>query len=427
VLNLKSVSEIHATLAAVLANANVGTPLNPNLTTQQLWDEFYEIVRQTPTDIESIIVNQMMKFVFAPPAPGGAGANTQVIFNDGGALAGDAGLTYNKATDALTVNGTIQSNSNVRVTKAGSDTFAAGPFFYLNSGDGSGNGSALQLNVTNGLDFWNSTGGVWTRSARLDINGQFGLGVIPNTWSQGKVIELGSRGNAIWGAAPNQTIITANSYYDGSWKYAANGTAANYEQGNGVHFFYSAGVNTLGPGQPCVFGAPKMQVDAVGNVSLLGNLVPTSGKGIDFSATSHPAGMTSELLNDYEEGTFTVGLSDLFGNDATVSAQTGRYTKIGRRVFCFANITLSNKGAGAAGNLPYITGLPFPAVRTEGSVVQFYANTSLTTNGQINFQTAAGNNVGNFTVSSSTTGTTFLTFAQITNTTQFIFCVSYDV
>ena len=64
VLNLKSLSEIRATLAAVLANANVGTPLNPNLTTQQLWDEFYEIVRQTPTDIESILVNQMMKFLF---------------------------------------------------------------------------------------------------------------------------------------------------------------------------------------------------------------------------------------------------------------------------------------------------------------------------------------------------------------------------
>ena len=106
VLNLKSLSEIRATLTAVLANANVGTPLNPNLTTQQLWDEFYEIVRQTPTDIESILVNQMMKFVFSPPAPGGAGANGQVIFNDGGALAGDAGLTYDKTTDKLTV-GTV--------------------------------------------------------------------------------------------------------------------------------------------------------------------------------------------------------------------------------------------------------------------------------------------------------------------------------
>jgi hypothetical protein len=115
VLNLKSVSEIHATLAAVLANANVGTPLNPNLTTQQLWDEFYEIVRQTPTDIESIIVNQMMKFVFSPPAPGGVGADGQVIFNDGGVLAGDPQFLWNKTTNLLTVTGSATITGDLTV------------------------------------------------------------------------------------------------------------------------------------------------------------------------------------------------------------------------------------------------------------------------------------------------------------------------
>ena len=104
VLNLKSTNEIRATLAAVLANANVGTPLNPNLTTQQLWDEFYEIVRQPSDDIMSIVVDQMMRMVFSPPAPGGAGADKQVIFNDMGVLAGDADLTFNKALNKLVAN-----------------------------------------------------------------------------------------------------------------------------------------------------------------------------------------------------------------------------------------------------------------------------------------------------------------------------------
>ena len=113
VLNLQSSNEIRATLAAVLANANVGTPLNPNLTTQQLWDEFDEIVRQSTDDIMSIVVDQMMRMVFSPPAPGGAGADKQVIFNDGGVLAGDAGLTYNKATDALTITGDLTVDTNV--------------------------------------------------------------------------------------------------------------------------------------------------------------------------------------------------------------------------------------------------------------------------------------------------------------------------
>lgn len=44
-------------------------------------------------------------------AGGGAatpgGADTQVQFNDGGALGGDAGLVYDKTTDKLTVGGDI--------------------------------------------------------------------------------------------------------------------------------------------------------------------------------------------------------------------------------------------------------------------------------------------------------------------------------
>lgn len=38
---------------------------------------------------------------------GVAGSDTQVQFNDGGAMAGDAGLTYNKTTDSLTLAGSL--------------------------------------------------------------------------------------------------------------------------------------------------------------------------------------------------------------------------------------------------------------------------------------------------------------------------------
>ena len=48
----------------------------------------------------------------------------------------------------------------------------------------------------------------------------------------------------------------------------------------------------------------KLTVKADGNVEInSGNLViGTSGRGIDFSATSDASGMTNELLDDYEEG-----------------------------------------------------------------------------------------------------------------------------
>lgn len=53
------------------------------------------------------------------PAGPVAGSTTQVIFNDAGAAAGDAGLTYNKTTDVLTLAG------GVKVTSAGSESAAA--------------------------------------------------------------------------------------------------------------------------------------------------------------------------------------------------------------------------------------------------------------------------------------------------------------
>jgi hypothetical protein len=115
VLNLDSISAVRSVVAATLANANAGTPLNPNLTTQQLWNEFYQIITQPKSDIESIIANQLMKFLFAPPAPGGVGADQQVIFNDGGVLAGDPQFLWNKTTNLLTVTGSATITGDLTV------------------------------------------------------------------------------------------------------------------------------------------------------------------------------------------------------------------------------------------------------------------------------------------------------------------------
>lgn len=60
-----------------------------------------------------------------------------------------------------------------------------------------------------------------------------------------------------------------------------------------------------------------------------GNLIiGTSGKGIDFSAT--PGTGTSELLADYEEGTWTP--TDASGAGLTFTLEYSSYTKIGRLV-----------------------------------------------------------------------------------------------
>ena len=84
-----------------------------------------------------------------------------------------------------------------------------------------------------------------------------------------------------------------------------------------------------------------------------GNLVQgTAAKGVDFTANTPAAGMTSRLLNWYEEGTFTPTAG------VTLTSATGKYTKVGRAVHFEMEVvfpvTASTAGAG-------LGGLPFTA------------------------------------------------------------------
>jgi hypothetical protein len=78
--------------------------------------------------------------------------------------------------------------------------------------------------------------------------------------------------------------------------------------------------------------------------------------GVNFSANSNAAGMTSELLDDYEEGTFTPAFVSP-GTGAVHSIQIGTYTKVGRLVTASVYLQLSTVGTGA-GNIS-VSGFPF--------------------------------------------------------------------
>lgn len=93
---------------------------------------------------------------------------------------------------------------------------------------------------------------------------------------------------------------------------------------------------------------------ANGNLSISdGNLVVASGHGIDFSATGTGSGTdTSELLDDYEEGTWTPNV----GGNTTYTSQSGSYTKIGRSVTARFQFTINVLGTGSnqrIENLPF--------------------------------------------------------------------------
>jgi hypothetical protein len=119
------------------------------------------------------------------------------------------------------------------------------------------------------------------------------------------------------------------------------------------------GVGTVGP---------TAKLDVVGGDIRIdnGNLIlGTSGKGIDFSITSHPAGMTSELLSDYEEGTWT----PTQGAGLVVTgafASSGTYTKVGRQVTLTAQLSGATNIACTAGGI-FTSGLPYAPANTNAS------------------------------------------------------------
>jgi hypothetical protein len=103
------------------------------------------------------------------------------------------------------------------------------------------------------------------------------------------------------------------------------------------------------------------RVEATGDSRIFnGNLIiGTSGKGIDFSAT--PGTGTSELLADYEEGTWTPAYTAWTTAPTTANAS---YTKIGNIV----TIVFTAQNGVAVAGTSEITGLPFTS-GTQSAVV----------------------------------------------------------
>lgn len=151
-----------------------------------------------------------------------------------------------------------------------------------------------------------------------------------------------------------------------------------------------------------------------------GNLViGTAGKGIDFSATSDATGMTSELLNDYEEGTWTPVAADAAtGGNASDTVGTGKYTKVGRMVTVSGSLININTTGLTAGNSLYIRGFPFSTTGIYTGAVDLrditftdYPITFMTGSSLRLFEHTSGGGITAITVSDLTAATSDIYFS----------------
>ena len=210
-----------------------------------------------------------------------------------------------------------------------------------------------------------------TEKMRIDNAGNVGIG----TTSPARKLEINTGGY-------NQLMIASNAsantnklagiesrnysnYALGLIQMFANssqtglyhGSADSSAKGVTDHYFMTS------PSKDSATNNTVMKLTSARNVEITdGDIYMASGHGINFGATSNApglAGLGTETLNDYEDGTWTPVLIAGTTNPTGGGAQSpsGRYTKIGNRVFVtfYVGRSWTNTPAGGI----YISGLPY--------------------------------------------------------------------
>jgi hypothetical protein len=271
--------------------------------------------------------------------------------------------------------GTIQLWNNATPTNAAGVNMQATSTEATIRANTAGSGTALPLTIY--------TGG--SERARMDTSGNFGLFTTsPSTF--GKFAVQGAAATRVFYAdslAQPVARYDDNGFINNGFTLRNTGVSGT-NQGIGLLFQLGASGTPVNSGAiemrstadyssagnqsaSMTFGTinagsltAKLTIAAAGDVTVsAGNVViATSGKGIDFSATSGTG--TSELFDDYEEGTWTPTITNVTGTYTTTSVNYAQYTKIGEVVYGFLSVTVTTPGTASA-NMNFT--LPFTPTR----------------------------------------------------------------
>lgn len=300
----------------------------------------------TGTDLSSTVANGTTTPVITLQVPTASAANR-------GALSAADWTTFNSKGSG-SVTSVAQSFTGGLISVAGSPITTSGTL-------------ALTVAGTSGGVPYFTSGTTWATSAALTasalvVGGGAGAAPATITTGTGVVTALGvNTGTAgafvVNGGALGTPSSGTVTNLTGTASININGTVGSTTPTTGK-FTTIEGTDTTDATSTTAAAVKTAGGLAVAKKIYVGdNVVPAAAKGVNFTGNTPAAGMTSQLLNWYEEGTWTPTLSAAAGTITTPGARTATYTRVGRNVTLSIDAAITTNGTAALAL--FITGIPF--------------------------------------------------------------------
>ena len=186
--------------------------------------------------------------------------------------------------------------------------------------DGAGGGLILSADGGNGsassfIGFRVDGTASGSERMRIDSSGNVGIGVVPESYQElYRALQVGN--TALIGrhsGGTSEMYLTANSYYDGAWKYIVSDEASVISQSAGVISFLNAASGTA---DATISWSEAMRIDSSGNVGI-GTSSPTD----TLSVGTLGSGSNSIITI----GASTTGTSSIYFGDGASAARFRGY------------------------------------------------------------------------------------------------------